>query len=65
MANFDIVAIGRLSGQLRVPVQQIQRIAKQLGIKPAGRINSIEHYHVRDTERIARAVRDASTLSPA
>ena len=56
--DFDIIAIGRIAGELQATTGMINRIAKQLGIKPAGLINGVVHFHSKEVDRIAKRLRE-------
>ncbi len=53
----DIVAVGNLASQIHVPVTELVRVAGELAIEPAARINGIPHYAATAAERIAARVR--------
>lgn len=57
MNDFNIIAIGRIAGEIQAPVSMVGRIADELGIKPVGRINGVVHFDAADVERIAARLR--------
>ncbi len=63
MPTLDVIAIGRLSGELQTPVQRLREIVTELRIEPTAIINNIEHFDRIDAERIAMHIRSTHPRS--
>jgi hypothetical protein len=53
-----IVAYGQAAGWLRTTAQTVERVAGELGILPAMKINGVAYFHERDVERIGDHLRE-------
>jgi hypothetical protein len=46
------VSIGQAAAWLQQSPQRIEQAAQSLGVRPAMRLNRVDHYHESDVERI-------------
>ena len=54
---FSIYSIGRMADLAQTPVEELDTITSELGLKPSSRINGIPHYKSDDLKRVLDAVK--------
>ena len=59
--NTSIVSLGQAAALIQAMPSAIRKAAEEMDIKPALRINMIDHYDEHDIERIAEYLRAHST----
>lgn len=65
-AAINVVAIGQSASELHCAIRDIRTAAAQLDIRPAMRINGVDHFAVADLERIDQYIgrQRAASLRP-